>query len=82
VDVTAAGDVLFSDNHCELRANQTTAAVQVATPVAVVMGNRVVGGEWSMNIPMSKIVTAIGNITTGAIQANIPPQMAALNLQG
>lgn len=83
VDIAATGDVLFSDNRCELRANSSTAAVRLETPVAVISANRVRGAELSIQVTDPKaVVTAIGNITTGPIQAPLRPEMVPLNLIG
>ena len=83
VDVTASGDVLFNDNRCELRANLSTTAVLLNTPVAVVCANRVRGAEDSIYVPDQKaLVTAIGNITTRPINASLKPEMVPLNLIG
>jgi hypothetical protein len=83
IDISATGDVLFSDNRCELRRNFNIDAVQIATPVAVVNANRVRGGEGSIQLSLGNtLVTAIGNITTGPIGPNVPAQMTALNLIG
>lgn len=83
VDVTAGGDVLFNDNRCELRANFSTTAVLLNTPVAVISANRVRGAEDSIRVPDPKaLVTAIGNITTRPINAPLKPEMVPLNLIG
>ena len=80
VDVSASGEVLFSDNRCELRANGNI-AVLLNTPVAIINANRVRGGrEVSISVPGSKAVVAIGNITTRPINAPLKPEMAPLNL--
>ncbi|CAG9170121.1 hypothetical protein LMG23992_01470 [Cupriavidus laharis] len=83
VDISAGGDVLFSDNRCELRA-EVSIAVLLGTPVAVISANRVRGGtEVSIRVPDGKaLVTAIGNITTRPIQAPVRPEMVPLNLIG
>ena len=80
VDVSASGEVLFSDNRCELRASgQTT--VLLNTPVAIIHANRIRGGrEVSISVSGGKAVAAIGNITTGSIDAPLKPEMAPLNL--
>lgn len=83
VEVSASGEVLFNDNRCELRANFGVAAVRFDTPVAVINGNRVRGGEVSISVPNAHaLVAAIGNITTNGVQAPLKPEMAVLNLQG
>lgn len=83
VDVTASGDVLFSDNRCELRANIDATAVLLNAPVAVVSANRVRGAHDSIRVPNeSALVTAIGNITTRPINAPLKPEMVPLNLIG
>lgn len=80
VDAAAAGDLLFSDNRCELRANASTAAVRLKATAAVIGTNRVRGGEVSIAVVNAKAVTAIGNITSGAINAPLKPEMVPLNL--
>jgi len=83
VDVSASGDVLFSDNRCELRANFSTSAVLLNTPVALVHANRVRGGEESIRLANGNaLVAAVGNITTGRINAPLRPEMQPLNLIG
>lgn len=83
VDVTASGEVLFNDNRCELRANFSTSAVLLNTPVAVINANRVRGAEDSIRVPDPKArVAAIGNITTRPINAALKPEMLPLNLIG
>ena len=83
VDISATGEVVFSDNRCELRLHRGNNAVEIATPAAVVTSNRVRGGELSILVtPARNLVTAMGNITTGPIKANISAPMAALNLIG
>ncbi len=83
VDVSASGEVLFNDNRCELRANFSTAAVLLNTPVAIINANRVRGAEDSIRVPNSKaLVAAIGNITTRPINAPLRPEMVPLNLIG
>ena len=80
VDVSASGEVLFSDNRCELRANGNT-AVLLNTPVAIINANRVRGGrELSISVSNGKAVAAIGNITTRPINAPLKPEMVPLNL--
>ena len=83
VDVAAGGDVLFSDNRCELRANFSTTAVRLDAPVVVISANRVRSAEFSIQVPNKEaVVTAIGNITTGRIEAPLKPEMMPLNLIG
>ena len=70
VDISIAGDCLFNDNRCELRGNTGPVAVSLATRTAIVNANRVVGGEASVLLQTDpKLVTVLGNITTGAIVA-------------
>ncbi|MFM0053338.1 DUF6519 domain-containing protein [Caballeronia grimmiae] len=83
VSIAASGDVLFSDNRCELRGKSGTAAVLLNTPVAVINANRVRGGEESIRVLDPKArVTVIGNITTQSIGAVLTAEMAPLNLIG
>lgn len=80
VDVSASAEVLFNDNRCELRANGKT-TVLLNTPVAIIHANRIRGGrEVSISVSGGKAVVAIGNITTGSIDAPLRPEMAPLNL--
>jgi hypothetical protein len=79
--VTAKGEVLFSDNRCELRANMRDPAVQLVTPLAIVNGNRVRNaGEVSISLPRESIVAAVSNITSGKIVADLKPEMTVLNI--
>ncbi len=83
VDVSASGEVLFNNNLCELRANFQTTAVLLNTLVAIINANRVRGAEDSIRVPSSKaLVAAIGNITSGPINAPLKPEMVPLNLIG
>lgn len=68
VDVVAAGDVMFSNNRCESRANAGRDAVQIAGGTAIASANRVRGGEISMRLQVpAQRVTVVGNITTNGI---------------
>ena len=82
VQVTASGETLFSDNRCELRANEDAPAVLLATPVAIVNANRVRNpGKTSIKVGAgNSIVAAVGNITSARIDANLRPEMQPLNL--
>jgi hypothetical protein len=81
VEIAASGDVVFNDNRCELRANFSTTAVLLSSPVAVISANRVRGAEDSIRVPDQRaVVTAIGNITTRPISAPLRPEMLPLNL--
>ncbi|VWX57052.1 Right handed beta helix region family protein [Burkholderiales bacterium 8X] len=81
VDVSAGGDLMFSDNRCELRANTNIEAVRLASPVSLVHGNRVRGGKPSIAIgPQNATVAAIGNVTTSGVAGPVKPEMQALNL--
>jgi len=72
-DISIAGDCLFNDNRCELRGNTGRIAVSLETRTAIVNANRVVGGEASVLLQTNaKLVTVLGNITTGAIVAGGP----------
>lgn len=83
VDVSASGEVLFNDNRCELRANFSTSAVLLNTPVALIHANRVRGAEDSIRVVNGRaLVAAIGNITTRPINAPLRPEMLPLNLIG
>lgn len=83
VRVVAGGEVLFSDNRCELRGSGNAPAVQLETPVAIVNANRV-RNEGEVSIMVSgagSVVAAMGNITSKGIAANLRPEMQPLNLQ-
>lgn len=80
--VGADGEILFSDNRCELRANTAVPAVRLDAPVAVISANRVRNGGISIQVTGDGKVAAIGNITTGGIAAPLPPEMLPLNLIG
>ena len=68
VDIRIAGDCLFSDNRCELRGNTGPIAVSLETRTVIVNANRVSGGEVSVLLQTSpKLLTALGNITSGGI---------------
>jgi hypothetical protein len=56
--------------------------VQLATPVAIVNANRVRNpGKTSIKVANpNSIVAAVGNITSGGIDANLRPEMLPLNL--
>lgn len=83
VDVSASGEVLFNDNRCELRANFSTSAVLLNTPLALIHANRVRGAEDSIRVANGHaLVAAIGNITTRPINAPLRPEMVLLNLIG
>ena len=79
----ASADILFTDNRCELNGNGNTAVTLVARTL-VVSANRVVGGERSMLLNASpKLMTVLGNITTGGIATGagqLEPQWAPLNI--
>ena len=83
VDVSASGDVLFSDNRCELRASGRT-TVSLNAPVAIINANRVRGRTEVSILVADKnaIVAAIGNITTRPIDAPLKAEMVPLNLIG
>ena len=83
VRIAASGDVLFGNNRCELRGGAKV-AVQLAASALIVNTNRVRGGEQSIAAD-SKVVTVLGNITTGDIALNggpLPAPWAALNVRG
>ena len=83
VRIAASGDVLFGDNRCESRGGAKV-AVQLAAAALIVNTNRVRGGEQSIAVD-SKVVTVLGNITTGDIALNggpLPAPWAALNVRG
>lgn len=73
------GEVLFSDNRCELRANEAAPAVHIRSGTAVVNANRVLSERVAIDLQASKS-TVIGNITKGIIQPQPAPPMDALNV--
>lgn len=77
VDV-GAEHCLFGDNRVEARRNQKEVVVLRASTAAV-SSNHVEGGEVSIRID-AKIVTALGNITTGVI-TNVPQPFVPLNVR-
>lgn len=80
-EVTANAEVLFNDNRCELRGGPSKVSVLLNTPVAIVNANRVRGPDLSILVGNGNArVAAIGNITSGRIQAPLPAEMLALNL--
>ena len=82
VAVTAGGETLFSDNRCELRDNQDVPAVVLTTPVAIVNANRVrnPGANTSIRLSGNNVVAAVANITSAAIEPNLPEPMVPLNI--
>jgi hypothetical protein len=84
VDVAVSGDCLFSENRCELLASGV-AAVRVAARTTIVNANRVRSGEVSIQLLSDpKLITVLGNITTGAITAGgaLGAPWNALNVRG
>jgi len=77
VDVVAE-HFLFGNNRVQARRNQKE-AVLLRTQTAAVTSNHVEGGEASIRID-AKVVTALGNLTTGVI-TNVPPPFIPLNLR-
>ncbi len=76
-----ADEVLFNDNRCELRAGGKSPAVLLDVSVALINANRVRSAELSIQVPNQKAaVAAIGNITTGPIDAQLKAEMQPLNL--
>jgi len=85
VEVSASGDCLFSDNRCELRANNRAPAVRIAAGTTIVNANRVRGGEVSVELLGDRRrITVLGNVTTGPIHAGGPlqPPWDSLNVLG
>ncbi|MGP1675983.1 MAG: DUF6519 domain-containing protein [Burkholderiales bacterium] len=81
VEVVVSGDLMFGNNHCELRGNASADAVRLAANTAVVNANRVRGGEVSMRLSVNaQRMTVMGNITTNAI-AGLPAVWGPLNIQ-
>lgn len=72
VRVVLDGDCHFSDNRCEWRGGGPV-AVQLVGGATVLSGNRVRGGETSIQVRgNAKAVTVLGNITTGPIDIDGP----------
>lgn len=80
VQLTAAGDCVFSDNRCELRGNVGAVAVQLEAAASIVNGNRVRGGRVSIQLTENTPITAVGNITTGIIAPSLAAPWDALNV--
>lgn len=83
VRVVLDGDCHFSDNRCEWRGGGPV-AVQLVAGSTVLSGNRVRGGETSIQVRgNTKAVTVLGNITTGPIDIDGPlGAWAPLNVLG
>ena len=80
IELEASGDCLFNDNRCELRAN-TGSAVRIASGATIVSANRIRGGEVSFELLGNpKLMTVLGNITTGAIIPQLGAPWNALNV--
>jgi hypothetical protein len=75
VDISAL-HCLFGDNRVLARLNRKV-AVGVRAFTAAVTSNNVDGGELSIQLDV-KVVTALGNLTTGAI-SNVPQPFVPLN---
>ena len=83
VAVEASGDCLFNDNRCELRANNSSAAVRITSGVTIVSANRVRSGKVSMELLGDpKRMTVLGNVTTGDIIPELGLPWDALNVLG
>ena len=84
VTVRAERECLFSDNRCEHRMEGGGPAVQLATTLAIVNGNRVQNNtDIAIAVQGSKSIAALGNITTGILQMpGLPSQFDPLNLRG
>ena len=79
VEVRADGEIMFSDNCCELFDAGRNPAVRLATPVLVMNANRVRSvGKPSIQLA-TQAVAALGNITSNGIDP-LPAQWAALNI--
>lgn len=77
IDIVAE-HCLFGNNRIEARRNQKEAVV-LRAQTAAVTSNHVEGGEVSIRID-AKVVTAVGNLTTGVI-TNVPQPFVPLNLR-
>lgn len=83
VVLRAERECLFSDNRCEHRAEGNVVAVGLQTQVAIVSSNRVRNTtDVAIRVEFAKSVAALGNITTGVIQAPaLAPEFVPLNLR-
>jgi hypothetical protein len=81
--VSTGGDVMMSANRCVQPAGSKQQAVRLTAGVAVVQGNRLVGGDPSMTMTVpANAVAVVGNITSGGIQYDTvsgPDPWATLN---
>jgi hypothetical protein len=82
VALRAERECLFSNNRCEHRAEGNVAAIGLQTGVAIISANRVRNTtDVAIRVEFAKTVTAIGNVTTGIIQAPLAPEFVPLNLR-
>jgi hypothetical protein len=83
VELAAEGECLFNDNRVDARGLSRVAAVRMSTSVAIVSGNRVRGGELSIQVIGAESAAVLGNVTTGsiAVPGGLNPPWDALNLR-
>jgi hypothetical protein len=83
VALRAERECLFSDNRCDHRGEGGVVAVGLQTNLAIVSTNRVRNTtDIAISIELAKTIVAVGNVTTGIIQAPaMPTQFAPLNLR-
>ncbi|TYT23813.1 right-handed parallel beta-helix repeat-containing protein [Luteimonas viscosa] len=79
VEVRAGGEIMFSDNCCELFDNAQNPAVRLVAPVLVLNANRVRSVTKPSVQLVSQSVAALGNITTHGIDP-LPTQWQPFNL--
>jgi hypothetical protein len=69
--VSTGGNVIMTANRCVQPGTAEQQVVRIAAGVAIVQGNRLVGGDPSMTMAVNPdAATVIGNITSGGIQIN------------
>jgi Family of unknown function (DUF6519) len=70
--VAALGDAQFSTNHIDNAASDQGAAALIVGQTVIAQGNRVVGGDPSIEIDAATQFAAVGNITSAGINAGGP----------
>ncbi len=83
VRLAAGRECLFNDNRCTHVSTSGTPTIAIQAPVALVQGNRVQHNtDIAIAVDGAQTVAALGNVTTGIVQApGLPPAFAALNLR-
>jgi hypothetical protein len=81
--VLAERECLFSDNRVDHAGVGGLPAVRLLSPIVIANGNRVRNrADIALDIPLTKIVAAVANITTGILNApGLKPEFQPLNLR-